>query len=153
MKNLILILLLPVSISLSAQKNKKEEAAIKEIIQAAYIDGVFNKGDTAAMLQGFHPDFRLIGQNKDATMRTVGLQEWLDLVLQRQAKGAYPPVSEKIVTVRFLQIDISETVASVKLEFWVGGKKEYIDYLQLYRNEAGLWQIINKVYIALGSVR
>jgi hypothetical protein len=128
---------------LNAQKADK--IAIKAVIQSAYVDGLFNKGDTLAIQKGFHPSFRLLGQAEGGKMRELFIAEWIEIVKKRIADGAFPAKKEKEVTVKFLKIDVVENVAMVKLVFLVGGKKSYIDFISLYKYEDG-WKLVNKVY-------
>ncbi len=140
----LLILVLSWSIQI-AQAQKAEKTAIKAVIQSAYVDGLFNKGDILAIQKGFHPSFRLLGQAEAAEMRELFIEEWIEIVKKRQESGAFPPKKEKVVTVKFLRIDVVEQVAMVKLAFYVGGKKSYIDFISLYKFEDG-WKLVNKVY-------
>lgn len=139
---LVFILLLGFQF-LSAQKADK--AAIKSVIQTAYVDGLFNKGDTIAIRKGFHPSFRLLGQAEKGKMRSLFIDEWVEIVAKRIEAGAFPAKKEKEVSVKFLKIDVVENVAMVKLAFLVGGKKSYIDFISLYKYEES-WKLVNKVY-------
>lgn len=129
-----------------SQNNANSEAqAIQKVIQDAYIDGVFNLGDTLAIARGFHDEFRLLGQQPAGGLRIVTKADWLQSVSNKLKEGKYPTSTDKQVTVNFLSIDVAESVAAVKLEFLIGGLVRYIDFLALYRFEEG-WKIMNKVY-------
>ncbi|GAB4398421.1 MAG: hypothetical protein OHK0053_17070 [Microscillaceae bacterium] len=128
-----------------AQVSSPDEKAIWQVIQTAYLDGVFNKGDTAAVRRGFHEDFRLIGQLPGGKMRLVSRADWEAAVLKKQAEGKFPLPPDKQVSGHPFQIDITESAAAVKMAFYVGGKLAYVDYLHLYRF-GQTWKIIHKIY-------
>ncbi|NJL13829.1 MAG: nuclear transport factor 2 family protein [Microscillaceae bacterium] len=128
-----------------AQVSSPDEQAIWRVIQTAYLDGVFNKGDTAAVRQGFHEDFRLIGQLPEGKMRLVSRADWEAAVLKKQVEGKYPLPPGEQVSGQLLQIDITGAAAAAKMAFYVGGKLSYIDYLHLYRFGQN-WKIIHKIY-------
>ncbi|MCC5944496.1 MAG: nuclear transport factor 2 family protein [Bernardetiaceae bacterium] len=130
---------------LRAQDAVSEEQQIRQVIQAAYIDGIFNLGDTVAIRSGFHEAFQLLGLKPNDELRILPIEEWLAHVVDKQQAGKYPVEKEKEVSVRFLRIDIVERVASAKIEFLIGGELRYIDFLSLYRFADG-WKIMNKVY-------
>lgn len=136
------------SLSLWGQKVSLEEVAIKNTIQSAYVDGLFNKGDTLAIRAGFHPSFRLLGQQEGGSMRILDIETWIASVRKGLAAGSYPRAESKWVSVVFQEVDIVKNVASVKLDFLVGGEKRYVDFIQLYRFEEG-WKIVHKVYHTL----
>lgn len=133
--------------SLSPQ-DSIERAAIQQVIQASYIDAIYNLGDTTAMRQGFHEGFQLLGLRADQSLRILPIAEWVALVQEKKNQGKYPPSAQSRVSVNFLRIDVVETVASAKIEFLVGGQVRYIDFLALYKfgND---WKIMNKVYYEL----
>lgn len=138
-----LITLMP--IYAQPHNQQAETQAIQKVIQEAYIDGVFNLGDTLALARGFHEEFRLLGQQSEGGLRIVTKADWLQSVKNKLAQGKYPTQQDKKVSANFLFIDIVENVATVKLEFLIGGEVHYIDFLALYRFEEG-WKIMNKVY-------
>ena len=127
----------------AAQTQEKE--AIQQVIQEAYVEGLFNKGDVAAIRKGFHEQFMLLGRKENNHLRSLTRDEWIKIVEQKKAAGKYPPADAYKVKVEFLRIDIVEEVASVKLAFYEGEKLAYIDFLALYKFEEG-WEIMNKVY-------
>lgn len=134
----------------SLQAQKKDKKAIAAVIQSAYVEGLFNQGDTSLINAGFHPTFRLPGQKEGEEMRELFIGEWKEIVATRKEKGAYPPPAEKEVSIEIQRIDVVESVASVKLDFLVGGKKAYVDFIDLYKFETG-WKLVNKVYFTVNN--
>lgn len=145
MKNLLLISLFISSILLSAQNVDMEKEAIKKVIQTAYVDGLQNEGDTAKIDSGIHPDFDLLGIGKENYMWKYSITDWKVDVLKKKEKGLFPRTGEKMVSVKFKNIDITGTAAVAKIEFFVGEKLTYVDYISLYKFENG-WKMVNKIF-------
>jgi len=134
------------SISVFAQvSNKDEQEAVKKVIQSAYVDGLQNNADQEAINAGFHPGFRLIGISKGNGMWNHPIYNWAEDARLGKLEGKYPKEGDEKVTVKFLFVDVEGTAASVKLEYYVGKEKKYIDYLSLYKFEDG-WKIVSKTF-------
>ena len=139
-----LIVLLLATIGLKAQEQDKE--AIKKVIQTAYVEGLQNEGDTVKVNSGIHPEFRLLGIGKnDNEMRKLPIDEWKDRVIKRKQKGEYPRKGDKLVSVKFLNIDVTGSAAVAKIEFYVGKELKYVDYIGLYKFSKG-WKMVSKIY-------
>lgn len=133
-----------VSFTVLAQSAEEEEA-IKKVIQTAYVDGLQNEGDAAKIDAGFHPGFDLLGIAKGDNIWKLPIYTWRENAVNDVKTGKKPKTGDDLVTVNFLTVDIAGTAAVVKLEFLVGGKKTYIDYISLYKFESG-WKIVNKIF-------
>jgi hypothetical protein len=149
-KTILLIAILFTSFSfLAAQDNTDaEKEAIKKVIQSAYVDGLQNNGDLEAVDAGFHPAFQLIGIGRGESMWSYPIYNWKDDVKRGKEAGKFPKKEEEKVTVKFPMIDVSGTAAVAKLEFYVGQKLVYIDYMSLYKFEDN-WKIVNKIFYKL----
>lgn len=133
---------------ISGKQHIDDVPAIKEVIQEAYVDGIFNEGYLRSIELSFSDHFESIGllENDETVVETI--DQWMTMVRERKANGYYPvPVSDR-VTVRYLHIELSRSVANVKLEFRVGGKPTYIDFLALYKFSGG-WKVVNRTYHAI----
>jgi len=119
-----------------------EEGAIKAVILESYQDGLCNNGDVEAVKRGFHPEFRLLGVREDK-MWVLPLAEWIKRTEEKKAAGQFPPPEP--VTMKFPFIDICGEAAIAKVQFQVGDKLTYTDYLSLYKFSEG-WKIVNKIY-------
>lgn len=126
----------------------EEVAAIKEVIQEAYVDGFFNDGYLRSVELSFSEHFESIGLLENDQTKIETVEDWMAEVRRKKASGYYPAPPEDHVTVKYLHVEISRTVANVKLEFSVGGKPKYIDFLALYKFSGG-WKIVNRTYHAL----
>ena len=143
------ILLIAVSFTFGmAQAVEEEKEAIKKVIQTAYVEGLQNEGDAAKIDAGFHPGFDLLGIGKGDQIWKLPIYTWKERALDDVKSGKKPKPAEETVTVNFLSVDVTGTAAVVKLEFLVGGKKTYVDYISLYKFASG-WKIVNKIFYKL----
>ncbi len=134
-----LVALLVVPMAALAQ-GPSEEAAIKALVQTAYVDGLQNLGDLEKTKAGFHPDFVLLGL-RDGALTRLPIAEWIASAGKRKADGAKPPLT----TCKFLSVDVTGSAASVKLELHQNDKRIFTDYLSLYKFPDG-WKIVGKIY-------
>jgi len=138
----ILILFLSLAIGFLAANDDSEKAAIKKVIEDAYLNGVVNVGDVDAVKQGFHEDFSLKGIEK-GKLFVLPIADWIESIKERKAAGAYPA---KVKThFEYPLIDITGTAAIVKVIFKQGEKLVYTDYLLLLKFEDG-WRLTDKIY-------
>jgi hypothetical protein len=135
-----LVVLLGLS-SLTVKSQDSER--IKGVINKAYVEAIHNNGDLNDARNGFHPEFQMFALS-NGTLSKVSINEWIRRIENRR-KNQDPP-SEK-ASARYLSVDVTENVASVKLELRRGSKILFTDYLYLYKigND---WKIVSKVYHA-----
>jgi len=145
MKNLLFTIVMFSTIALFAQDVESEKKAIKNVIQTAYVDGLQNEGDAEKIDSGIHPDFDLLGIGKNNSMWKYSITDWKAKVINKREAGKLPPAEDKKVTIKFVSIDITGTAAVAKIEFYVGKKLTYIDYISLYKFENG-WKMVNKIF-------
>jgi hypothetical protein len=123
---------------------EKDQAAIKKVILDAYRDGIGNVGDVEAMKKGFHKEFNLLGIDRDGLgVWKLPIADWMKSVEKKKKDGKYPP-KEKI-SFKFLQVDVVGTAGMAKIEFYVGEKLTYTDFLLLYKFKDG-WKLVSKIY-------
>ena len=65
--------------------------------------------------------------------------------MKKLKDGRLPRSGDKIISIKFLNIDIVETAAVAKFEFYVGSELAFVDFMSLYKFEDG-WKIISKIY-------
>lgn len=147
MKKLIVgLFVLSLCFSVSAQKDvEKDKEAIKKVIQTAYVEGLQNEGDVEKIDAGIHPGFNLLGIGEGEKMWNLPIEDWKKKTLERKEKGEYPRTGDKAVSVKFLSVDVTGTAAVAKIEFYVGKKLTYVDYISLYKFPEG-WKMVNKIY-------
>lgn len=126
-----------------------EREAIIRVVTEAYIDGVHNFRDPAAMRRGFHSDFEML-MLREGRLVKVPLAKWIEGMEARNLKEP-PPVASadapRATTAQFAAVEISGTAATCKVEVWRGGKQLFTDYLALYRFEDG-WKIVSKTFFS-----
>jgi len=119
-----------------------DEAAIRQLVQQAYVDGLLNLGDLEKTRSGFHPDFVLLGLRNDQLTR-FPIADWIASAEKQKAAGQKPPST----TIQKISVDITGTAAAVKLELVRAGKLVYTDYLSLYKFNND-WKIVGKIYFS-----
>jgi len=123
---------------------QNDEDQIKEVVQKAYVDGIQNKGSLTDIDQGFHPCFQLIGVHDDGNrVNITPIYNWREGV--RAFKEANPEAAISKRTCKFILIDITGQAAIAKIELYTNDKKDFTDYLSLYKFKDG-WRIVNKIY-------
>lgn len=148
-KNLFIGLLLFIACGQSPHNPEKEKEAIMEVIQTAYVEGLQNEGNIDKIDSGFHPDFRIMAIGKNNTMWSSSIQKWKEVTEEKKKEGKLPITDEKkLNSVKFAFIDVSGNAAVAKLEYYIGKKLSYIDYISLYKFDEG-WKIVNKIFNAL----
>jgi hypothetical protein len=128
-----------------AQTNDAEIAAIKAVIQSAYVEGIQNEGDIEKIDAGIHSDFNLLGIAEDGKIWKLPIAEWKEKVLERKQKGQLPRDKDNLISVKYLSVDVTGTAAVAKFEFYVGQELKYIDYISLYKFDDG-WKLVSKIF-------
>ena len=144
MRKLLLSIILFSSIALFAQDIDKEKEAIKKVIQTAYVEGLQNEGDIDKIDSGIHPDFDLLGIGKDNNMWKYSIKDWKAKTVKKVEEGDLPRKGDQ-VSVVFKNIDITGNAAMAKIDFYIGEKLAYVDYISLYKFEEG-WMMVNKIF-------
>lgn len=141
-----LMLLASLSIFLTAGPtgDGSDSEAIKLVIQTAYVDGLQNRGDIEPIRKGFHEGFDLLGIRNN-TLTKLPIYTWIEYVETAKAQNPDPPADDEIVTVKFLDIDVTGDAAVAKIELHKGGRHIFTDYLSLYRFDEG-WRVVSKIY-------
>jgi hypothetical protein len=120
---------------------QSEEDAVKQVVTTAYIDGIQNRGDIAAIRKGFHPSFEML-RLTDNEIKPLPIEEWISNI--EKAKNNNEPATPKAEG-KFVNVDITGNAAVVKLDLFREGKRTFTDYLVLYKFTEG-WRIISKTY-------
>lgn len=123
----------------------KDQQAIMDVIQTAYVEGLQNEGDLEKVDIGFHPGFNLLGIGEGNQMWKLPIYNWKETTENAVKEGKKPRKENELVSVNFLSVDVAGTAATVKLEFYVAEKLTYIDYLSLYKFEDG-WKVVSKIF-------
>lgn len=135
------ILLIGLCMPLLLAAGNNEQDAVTKVVQGAYIDGLQNLGDIQTIRDGFHPDFEML-MFRDGKLSKMAIEPWINRVEQRKQN---PNTTPPNITGKFIDVEITGTVALVKLELHRDGKKLFTDYISLYKFDDG-WKIVSKVY-------
>jgi hypothetical protein len=144
-KNFLFVIAVIICSGVYAQTLEEEKEAIKKVIQTAYVDGLQNEGDLAKIDSGIHPDFRLIGIGENNNLWSLPIDQWKEKTKKKKEDGHFPRTGDKKVSVKFESVDITGTAAVAKIQFYVGEKLTYVDYIALYKFSDG-WKMVNKIY-------
>lgn len=131
-------LALPLLASGRVRSDSRDEAAIREVVETAYIEGLHVRRDETAVRAGFHPDFVMTVHDGDGVI-VVPLDMWLERL---ELDGRRNPLE---VEGRFVLVDVVGETAVVKLEVHEGGEHVYTDYFGLYEFPEG-WRVVNKIF-------
>lgn len=126
-------------------KGVDPQDAIREVIQEAYVDGLFNEGNVKLVRLGLHPDFKMRYLNSAGDLVYLSRDQWMAKVREKKAQGAYPPPATEKVRVEYVRVDVEGKVAQVKLKFYIGNQLRYIDFLSLHHFSNG-WMITDKIF-------
>jgi hypothetical protein len=124
---------------------EKDREEIKKVILTSYVEGLQNEGDQAKIDAGFHPGFRLLGIGQGSEMWELPIYTWKEQTARAVKEGKKPRKAGEEVSVKFLNIDITGTAAVSKIEFYVGEKLTFVDYISLYKFPDG-WKIVGKIF-------
>ncbi|MBI9067606.1 MAG: nuclear transport factor 2 family protein [Salinivirgaceae bacterium] len=141
----LLVIIIGISILSFSQNIEEEKESIKKVIQTAYVDGLQNEGDAAKIESGFHPDFNLLGIDKSNKMWKYSIADWKSSAVKKRNSGELPLTGDKKVNIEFKNVDVTGSAAMVKIEFFIGTKLTYVDYISLYKFESG-WKMVSKIY-------
>lgn len=128
---------------LFAAAQSSEEDAVKVVVTSAYVEGIQNNGTIEQIRKGFHPSFNML-RLMDNEVKPLPIEEWITAIEKRKSE-AKPDAKHVRVDAKFLQIDVTGTVATVKLELTREGKKTFTDYITLYKFSEG-WRIVSKAF-------
>ena len=141
MRRIILVALVAAFLATPALAGDVED--IKSMIETSYVHGAFNELDADAMRKGFHEDFAIFSADGEKIQK-YPIATWAEGVEKRKADPEFDPASN-VWTHEFVQIDITEGTAMVKIELSHEGEHVYTDYLLLLKFDSG-WRIVSKVY-------
>lgn len=119
-----------------------EKEAIKQVIEKAYIQGIYGNQDEETVKSGFHRDFAMLVL-RDNALEKVMVDEWLARL--EVMKTENPDLWEAETRHTFELVDVAGYAAVAKLEVYKGSTHFSTDYMLLYRFEQG-WRIVSKIF-------
>ncbi len=115
-----------------------DAAAVRQVIESAYVRGVFVDRDPDMVRAGFHPDF-VMPVVVEGEMLVASLEMWLERIGLDGVPG-----TEKVEP-SFEIVDVTGDAAFVKVLMSFDGELRYTDYFSLYRRD-GDWKIVTKIF-------
>ncbi len=129
-----------ITADLLADSKGDDIAAITDVIQRSYFNGVSNDLDTKSMREGVHPDFAIYFFPDGINYRRYPIDEWIANTEKYKASPDFDKEKAK-ADCKIINIDVTGLCASAKIEMRDNGKLTCTDYLSLLRFENG-WKII-----------
>lgn len=117
-------------------------AAVKRVIEEAYVKGIHVDQDVEAIRKGFHPSFTMYAY-KDGQVTTTSIEQWIASIEEGKKKSPDRPKLE--TKVDFVSVQVSGNAATARLEMYKDGKHVFTDFMSLYKFEDG-WKIVAKIY-------
>ena len=122
-----------------------EKEAVVQVVSDAYVDGIHNFRDPAAIRKGFHTGFEMLSL-KDDKLEKLPIEQWIARIEERNAKEPPPTDRTQRTTIAaFPLVEVTGTAAVCKVELTRDGKLAFTDYLQLYKFADG-WKIVGKSF-------
>ncbi len=153
MRRLALLLALSVFTALAtavadgtAPRRSAEQEAVLQVVSDAYVDGIHNFRDPAAIRRGFHPDFEMLVL-REGKLEKLPLEAWIERIAAQNEKDA-PPTREsgkRSTEARFPIVEVTGTAAFCKVELLREGKQVFTDHIALYQFADG-WKIVGKSF-------
>ena len=120
-----------------------DDAAIKEVVDRAYVQGVHIDGDPAKIRSGMHDSFIMLVRNGDQ-VTALTRDAWIERIekgkAQRKEEEKRPETKAEIDV-----IDRSGDTAVARVKLYRDGKQIFTDYISLYRFDSG-WKLVGKVF-------
>ena len=139
----ILILVCAVFALGAAAEDNADDAAIKEVVDRGYVQGVHNEADGAKIRSGMHESFVMFVRNGDAVTQLTR-DAWIERIEKSKAERK-PDAPRPKTTAEIDVLDRAGDAAVVRVKLFRDGKQVFTDYISLYRFEGG-WKMVGKTF-------
>ena len=143
MKRLTLVLALLFAAAIAFAQTPDDNAAIKEVVDRAYVHGVHIDADPEKMRSGMHDSFVMLVRNGDA-VTSLTRDAWIARIEAGKAQQK-PDAPKPKTTAEIDVIDRVGDAAVARVKLFRDGKQIFTDYISLYRFESG-WKLVGKVF-------
>lgn len=127
---------------IASNPNNTDESAVKEAINKAYVEALYNLNDIQNIDDGFHPEFKLLGL-RQGELTKYTIDRWKKAI---EYKAQCCPDGPEVKTeARFPMIDITGDAAVAKVQLYREGHLVFSEYISLYRFEDG-WKIVSNIF-------
>jgi len=137
------VLVLGLVASAAFGQAKDDDAAIKEVVDRAYVHGVHIDADPEKMRSGMHDSFVMFVRNGDA-VNALTREAWIARIEASKAQ-AKPDAPKPETKAEIDVLDRSGDTAVARVKLFRDGKQVFTDYISLYRFDSG-WKLVGKVF-------
>lgn len=123
----------------AASANEAGDAAIIEVVDRAYVQGIHLDADADKVRSGMHESFIMFVRTENG-VNQLTRDAWIARLKPRAESTPRPPVTADIKV-----LDHTGDAAIVKVELFRDGKHLFTDYISLYRFEDG-WKLVGKTF-------
>lgn len=140
MRTRVIVLLGVMCLSAAAlSAESADTAAIVEVVDRAYVQGIHLDADAEKVRSGMHESFVMFVKSDDG-LNQLTRDAWIARLKPRAASDPRPDVTAKIAV-----LDQAGDAAVVKVDLFRGGKQIFTDYISLYRFKDG-WKLVGKIF-------
>jgi hypothetical protein len=116
-----------------------DTAAIVEVVDRAYVQGIHLDADAGKVRSGMHESFVMFVKTDDG-LNQLTRDAWIARLKPRASSDPRPGVTAKIAV-----LDRAGDAAVVRVDLFRGGKQIFTDYISLYRFKDG-WKLVGKIF-------
>lgn len=142
-KRIALLLALLFAATMTFAQAADDTAAIKEVVDRAYVQGVHIDADPEKIRSGMHDSFVMFVRNGDA-ITSLTRDAWIARIEAGKAQ-AKPDAPKPKTTAEIDVLDRAEDTAVARVKLFRDGKQIFTDYISLYRFDSG-WKLVGKVF-------
>ena len=135
----LLVLACALSFALSLSADDAVNAAIIQVVDEAYVQGIHLDADAEKVRKGMHESFVMFVRT-DAGVNQVTRDAWIARLKPRDASAPRPDIKADITV-----LDQTGDAAVARVHLFRGGKQIFTDYIALYRFEDG-WKLVGKTF-------
>jgi hypothetical protein len=141
-KRLAVLLALILAATVTLAQSADDDAAIKEVVDRAYVQGVHIDADPAKIRSGMHDSFIMFVRNGD-NVTSLTRDAWIERI---EAGKAQPKPAKKPETTAEIDVlDRAGDTAVARVKLFRDGKQVFTDYIALYRFPSG-WKLVGKAF-------
>jgi hypothetical protein len=144
MKKLTMLLLCVLFAMTAFAADGPDDAAIREVVDRGYVQGVHNDADGAKIRSGMHESFIMFVRNGDAVTQLTR-DAWIERIEKAKAERKPDAPPRPKTTAEIDVIDRTGDAAVVRVKLFREGKQVFTDYIALYKFDGG-WRMVGKTF-------
>lgn len=135
----LLVLTCALSVAFSVSADDAVNAAIVQVVDEAYVQGIHLDADAEKVRKGMHESFVMFVRT-DSGVNQVTRDAWIARLKPREASAPRPDIKADIKV-----LDQTGDAAVVRVHLFRDGKQIFTDYIALYRFADG-WKLVGKTF-------